>query len=280
MSGDGRGSCRRSFTLTGVFVQAAQVSQGQELSQFRPLLLGTCARIRTGEGDDFSVVESDGPSPVQFKYFSLSSIWASLGLPLSKLWAGGVDGVETEQFSWTVWLRACSAGARNRSRRSRRRPRIYCTPVLLACAIGIIAGLRSLTAPAVVSWAARLRWPQLQSTPLAFMEMTAVAYLFTLLAAGELIADKLPFTPSRLSAGPLAGRLILGALCGSVLQAVSHQSLLVGAVLGGLGGLLGSYLGYTLRNLTGCERAPTRLGVALAEDVIAIGGALAIVSSL
>ena len=81
--------------------------------------------------------------------------------------------------------------------------------VLLACAIGIIAGLRSMAAPAVVSWAARLRWPQLQATPLAFMEMTAVAYLFTLLAAGELIADKLPFTPSRLKPGPLAGRLIL-----------------------------------------------------------------------
>jgi uncharacterized membrane protein len=116
--------------------------------------------------------------------------------------------------------------------------------------------------------------------PAAFMEMTAVAYLFTLLAAGELIADKLPFTPSRLKAGPLMARLILGALCGSVLQAVSHQSLLVGAVLGGLGGLLGSYLGYTLRYLTVTKGRLPDWAVALSEDVIAIGGALAIVSSL
>jgi uncharacterized membrane protein len=152
--------------------------------------------------------------------------------------------------------------------------------VLLACAIGIVAGLRSLTAPAVVSWAARLWWPQLQSTPLAFMEMTAVAYLFALLAVGELIADKLPFTPSRLSAGPLAGRLILGALCGSVIHAVSHQSLLIGAVLGGVGGLLGSFLGYTLRKFLVTKGRLPDFVVALTEDVIAIGGALAIVSRL
>jgi uncharacterized membrane protein len=137
-----------------------------------------------------------------------------------------------------------------------------------------------MTAPAVVSWAARFGWPQLQSTPLAFVEMRAVAYLFTLLAAGELIADKLSFTPSRLSAGPLGGRLVLGALCGSVLQGVSHQSLVIGAVLGAVGGLLGSYLGFTLRKWLVTKGNLPDLVVALTEDVIAIGGALAIVSRL
>jgi uncharacterized membrane protein len=152
--------------------------------------------------------------------------------------------------------------------------------VLLAFAIGIVAGLRSMTAPAVVSWAARLWWPQVQSTPLAFMTMAPVAYLFTVLAAGELIADKLPFTPSRLSAGPLIGRLVLGALSGSVLQAAAHQSLLLGALLGGAGGLAGSYLGYTVRRSLVTKVGLPDLVVALTEDAIAIGAALAIVSSL
>jgi uncharacterized membrane protein len=137
-----------------------------------------------------------------------------------------------------------------------------------------------MTAPAAVSWAARLRWPQLQSTPLALMASPVVAYLFTLLAAGELVADKLPFTPSRLSAGPLAGRLILGALCGSVLHAVLQHSLLLGAALGGFGGLLGSYLGYILRRLLVTKGRLPDFVVALTEDVIAIGGALAIVSRI
>jgi uncharacterized membrane protein len=143
-----------------------------------------------------------------------------------------------------------------------------------------VTGLRSLTAPAVVCWAARLRWPQLQSTPLAFMGTALVTYLFTLLATGELIADKLPFIPSRLSAGPLAGRVVLGALCGSTLQAASNQPLAVGALFGGLGALLGAWLGYTLRKRLVTRGGLRDLVVALAEDAIAIGGAIAIVYRL
>jgi uncharacterized membrane protein len=137
-----------------------------------------------------------------------------------------------------------------------------------------------MTAPAVVSWAARLRWPQLQSTPLALIGSPWVAYLFSLLALGELVGDKLPFTPSRLSAGPLGGRLVLGALSGSVIFAASHQSLVSGALLGGVGALLGSYLGYSLRRALVTRSGLPDIVVALTEDVIAIGGALLIVSSL
>ena len=38
---------------------------------------------------------------------------------------------------------------------------------LLAIGIGIVAGLRSLTAPAMVTWAARLGWINLTGSPLA-----------------------------------------------------------------------------------------------------------------
>jgi hypothetical protein len=41
--------------------------------------------------------------------------------------------------------------------------------IVLAFLIGFIAGLRSLTAPAVVSWAARLGWIHLGNSPLAFL---------------------------------------------------------------------------------------------------------------
>jgi len=40
---------------------------------------------------------------------------------------------------------------------------------VLALLIGMVAGLRSMTAPAVVSWAARLGWLHLENTRLAFL---------------------------------------------------------------------------------------------------------------
>ena len=70
-------------------------------------------------------------------------------------------------------------------------------PYVLAFLIGVIAGLRSLTAPAVVSWAARLGWLKLENTWLAFLGFAAPPYILSVLAIAELIADKLPKTPSR-----------------------------------------------------------------------------------
>ena len=74
---------------------------------------------------------------------------------------------------------------------------------VLALGIGIVAGLRSLTAPAVVAWGAHLGWLNLHGSPLAFMGSTTAVAVFSLLAIGELIADKLPMTPKRTAPAPL-----------------------------------------------------------------------------
>ena len=61
----------------------------------------------------------------------------------------------------------------------------------LAFLIGVIAGLRSMTAPAAVSWAARLGWVHVENTWLAFLGFQFTPYIITVLAIGELIADQL-----------------------------------------------------------------------------------------
>jgi uncharacterized membrane protein len=76
------------------------------------------------------------------------------------------------------------------------------TSTVLAFSIGIIAGLRSMTAPAAVAWAARLGRLRLEGTALAFLGSGVAAGLLTALALGELIAVKLPRTPSRIRPGP------------------------------------------------------------------------------
>src|SRR5437016_5015308 len=70
----------------------------------------------------------------------------------------------------------------------------------LALCIGIVAGLRAVTAPAVVSWAARLGWLNLHGSILAFMGTSVAVVVFSLGAIGEYVNDKLPKTASRTAA--------------------------------------------------------------------------------
>jgi uncharacterized membrane protein len=153
------------------------------------------------------------------------------------------------------------------------------SPILvLAFGLGVVAGLRSVTAPAIVSWAARLGALHLEGTPLAFLAVSWVPYVLTGLMLGELVADKLPRTPARTEPGPFIGRILTGGLSGAGLAAGAGQSLVAGVLAGALGAVAGTLGGYRAR--TGLVRA---LGwpdyvVALIEDVVAIGGAIAMVS--
>src|ERR1041385_7330903 len=102
----------------------------------------------------------------------------------------------------------------------------------LAAGIGVVAGLRSLLAPAAVAWAAHLGWLHLQGTLLGFMASKSAVVTLSLLAIGELIADKLPRVPRRTAVAPLLARVVSGGLSGACLGASANQSLGLGAVLG------------------------------------------------
>jgi uncharacterized membrane protein len=147
---------------------------------------------------------------------------------------------------------------------------------LLAVGIGLVAGLRSLTAPAVVAWGAHFGWLNLESSPLGFMSSTAAVAIFSLLALGELIADKLPMIPKRTAPAPLLARIITGGLCGACLCAAAGKSLVAGTLLGGIGGLVGASLGYGVRKRLDLHIKD--LVVAVCEDAVAVGLALFLVS--
>jgi uncharacterized membrane protein len=147
------------------------------------------------------------------------------------------------------------------------------TPAL-AVAIGVVAGLRTLAAPAVLAWAAKRRWIRLGSSPLATIVSAKASKRITDFAVSELIADKLPFTPSRLNAGPLASRIVSGAICGATIYGVVKRPLTEGAVLGGLGAIAAAFAGYHMRKRL--SRDMPDLAVAVLEDALAIGGGVLI----
>jgi uncharacterized membrane protein len=148
---------------------------------------------------------------------------------------------------------------------------------LLAFLIGVIAGLRSMTAPAAVSWAARFGWLHLENTWLAFLGFAATPYILSLLAIGELVADKLPKTPSRKAAVPFTGRILSGALSGAALGA-TNDALMGGLLAGVLGAVAGTLGGYEFRARLVRAIGGNDLPIALLEDAIAIGGSFLIVS--
>lgn len=134
--------------------------------------------------------------------------------------------------------------------------------------LGLVSGLRSMLGVAAVCWAARLGILHLEGTSLAFMSYPATCYIFTALAVGELIADKLPFIPSRKSPGPFIGRIAMGALAGATIGASIHSTIGC-AILGAVGAVAGTMGGSVVRKqlamLSGRD-----LPAALIEDLSAL----------
>jgi len=154
------------------------------------------------------------------------------------------------------------------------------SPYGLAFLIGIVAGLRSMTAPAAVSWAARAGWLHLENTWLAFLGFAATPYILSVLAIVELIADQLPRAPSRKEPVGFGARVVSGAFCGAAISAANGATIGVtigGIVAGVLGSIVGTLGGYEFR--TGLVKATggKDLPIALLEDALAIGGAFLIV---
>nr|AUN36811.1 putative membrane protein Rv2120c [uncultured bacterium] len=143
--------------------------------------------------------------------------------------------------------------------------------ILPALVIGIATGLRSLTGPAAVSWAACLGGLDLHGSPLAFMGSRVAVAIFSLLALAEYVVDKLPQTPSRTRLRSLITRLVLGALCGASLSGSASGSLFGGAVLGIVGALIGTFGGYEIRRRLVRSLKVKDGFIAVPEDLIAIG---------
>ena len=150
----------------------------------------------------------------------------------------------------------------------------------LAFGIGVIAGLRALTAPAVVAWAAHLHWINLLGTHLAFMGTIVAVAIFTLAAVGEIVNDKLPKTPPRTATPSLIIRIVMGAFAAATLSAGIGGSLWIGALLGAVGAVGGTFGGYYVR--TGLVKAlhSPDFVIALVEDAVAVCGGLFLASRL
>jgi uncharacterized membrane protein len=153
------------------------------------------------------------------------------------------------------------------------------TLYLFALLIGVISGLRALTAPAAVSWAAYLGWLHLKGSPLGFLGGGVAPYIFTLLAAAEMIVDKLPQTPSRKAPPAFIARVASGAFCGAAIGIGGDGAWTIGLIAGAAGAAVGTLGGYELRLRLVKAIGGRDLPIALLEDICAIGAAFLTVRS-
>ncbi len=146
---------------------------------------------------------------------------------------------------------------------------------LLALFLGGVSGLRAMTAPAVIAWAAQFGWLKLDGSWLAFLGSGWAVLILTLLAVVEFVTDQLPSTPSRKVPQQFAARIVSGALCGAALG-IPEGYWLAGLVSGIIGAVIGTLGGAKLR-----ARLATKLGsdapAGFIEDAVAVIAAIVIV---
>ncbi len=149
--------------------------------------------------------------------------------------------------------------------------------LLFAFLIGLFAGLRSLTPPAMVAWAVYLGWLKL-ARPLSLIGSLPAAIILSVLFVTEIVIDKLPKTPNRTAPPGLIARIVTGGLTGASVSIGGGKSAYVGAGLGVVGGVVGCFAGYQARaRFVRSLRWPD-FNFALLEDLVAIAGSLLIVS--
>lgn len=144
--------------------------------------------------------------------------------------------------------------------------------LLLALLIGVVAGLRAFTAPAVVAWGALLGWTDLDAKWSDWVGHPITVAVLTVLALGELVTDQLPRTPSRKVPPQFLARLLLGGFAGAVIgSAFFHTFSATGA--GIIGAVLGTLAGAEVRGRLFAARGNDRPG-AFGEDLVAVGAGL------
>ena len=144
--------------------------------------------------------------------------------------------------------------------------------------LGILSGGRSATPLAVLALnhdrpSLKGSWQQWKmfSTPLGRGLLVASAI-------GEIIGDKFPKTPNRIAPSGLVGRIASGALAGAALGTTGKRDLRIeGAILGGVGAVVGSFVGWSARKLFGTA-LPDPV-TALAEDAATIAGSVKVITA-
>lgn len=155
---------------------------------------------------------------------------------------------------------------------------LYDAVDLTVLGLGVIAGMRAFSAPAVVCLKLSKDAAAVEPGPwLTLASSRQAAWFWTLLAAGEMVADKVPGMPNRTDPLSLVGRISSGAVCGALVSRSARRNAIGGALLGALSAAGSTFLTYHFR-----QKLANRISdplAAVAEDAVVIACGRAILNS-
>lgn len=136
-------------------------------------------------------------------------------------------------------------------------------------ALGAVAGLRAMMAPALLSYFASR--PENDEFENNLFASPKTAVVLGLLAAGEFVGDKLPSTPNRTETLGLTARIFSGALVGGLICAAHQKNVRAGSFIGALSAIAAAFAGQHLRSTIANQTGIPSAVLGIVEDAAAVG---------
>lgn len=155
------------------------------------------------------------------------------------------------------------------------------TVLLTSAALGAIAGMRSMAAPALLTHEFAEDGDAEEFGPLErVLTSERTSQLLTVLAGGEMLADKTPYVPDRTNPAPLIGRAVIGSLSAAAFAVRRRYPPLLPAAIGALSAVASTYAAFHARKFIK-ERfsIPDRV-IGLAEDAIVMAASKAVMETV
>lgn len=196
----------------------------------------------------------------------------SLGKRPAQLVSAAFFVAEVAQNFWLALQEQSVTSSMKNAKQLRRSAKFW--PVV---GFATLAGMRSMSAPAFLShYFSRQSRTGLAGSPLRLLQKPATASVLKLLAAGELVADKLPATPDRIALPGLLSRVLSGALVGAAWYRSRYGSTLSGGLLGGLAAGAATFVSYALRVGISEQTGVAMALVGVGEDALVLAGGAAL----
>ncbi|WP_223639673.1 hypothetical protein [Corallococcus sp. EGB] len=142
--------------------------------------------------------------------------------------------------------------------------------VWTAAGFGVLAGMRSLTAPAFLAQELSRKPTRALKRALPGLTSKRTARRLGLLALGELVGDKSPATPARTAFPILTGRVLSGAITGAAASRDRKGARLGFALIGAAAAIASSYVFYGFRHLLTQRLRVPNVAAGLVEDGLAL----------